>query len=326
MAEVYVQRTEYPAAPSLARRVSWGAVFAGLFVTIVVQLMLTLLGVSLGAATIEPLRQQSPDKGLALGSGIWLLVTGLISIWVGAFVAGRMAGGPLRTDGMLHGIVTWSVSTCATMFLLATAVGALLGGTGALLSGALAVGGSTTGSDQGGQMASLKNDVKNLFPQAGSLLPPTGRTESPQTSGQQTSGTSDQQASSSQTQSPGQLTELARNDAELAAAVAAMEKNSGASKSPGDREQVLNILAAKHQMNESQAAALVDQWDEQFQQLKGRVEQKAREVGDTAARGVSQGALWASIALLLGLLVAAWGGWVGTASLPFTEPERVAAP
>src|SRR5438445_1748014 len=139
--EVIVDRTQVSAAPSLARRVSWGAILAGLFVTIIIQLLFTLLGVAVGAANIDALRDQSSTRHFTTASGIWLLATGLISVWIGACVTGRLCGGPLRSDGLIHGIVTWSVSTCATMFLLATTAGALLGGTGAILNGALAIGG-----------------------------------------------------------------------------------------------------------------------------------------------------------------------------------------
>src|SRR5262245_14570572 len=158
-----IETDPIPAAPSLMRRVSWGAIFAGFFVTLVVQMMLTLLGAAIGLASIEPMRESQPGQGIALGAGIWLLTSGLASIWVGACVAGRLSGGPLRSDGLVHGVVTWSLSTCATLLLLATAAGALIGGTGALLSGALAVGNKSFGQDQ---TASLQDQVKSLFPQA----------------------------------------------------------------------------------------------------------------------------------------------------------------
>src|SRR5882724_1683610 len=160
--------------PSLTRRVSWGAIFAGFFVTMVIQLTLTLLGAAVGAASLEPFRDQHSGQRMAITSGIWLLVTGLISIWVGACVAGRLSGGPRRGDGLIHGIVAWSVSTCATLALLATTIGAVIGGTAALLGGALELGNLTKSE---GTSAPLQEQVKNLFPQAGPLLPPTGRTE-----------------------------------------------------------------------------------------------------------------------------------------------------
>ena len=92
----------------------------------VIQLTLTLLGAAVGAASLEPFREPHSGQKVAIASGIWLLASGLISIWVGACVAGRLCGGPQRADGLIHGIVAWSVSTCATLALLATTLGAAM--------------------------------------------------------------------------------------------------------------------------------------------------------------------------------------------------------
>src|SRR5947209_2616649 len=194
--EVIIDKTRVCAeAPSLARRVSWGAIFAGLFVTVVIQLLFTLLGLAVGMVSIDSMRDPNSGHKLAMGAGIWLLVTGLISIWVGSCVAGRLCGGPLRSDGLIHGIVSWSVSTCATMLLLATTAGALLGGTGALLNGAIAVGGAATGNDT--SMASLQDS----FAQSTAKLSPTGRSENSQTDQNQNAQTAQQQNQSADQQS-----------------------------------------------------------------------------------------------------------------------------
>jgi hypothetical protein len=253
-------------------------------------------GIAIGIANIEPLRGQTSAQSMALGSGIWLLVTGLISIWVGAWVSGRLSGGPLLADGMLHGVVTWCVSMVAMFYLLATAVGAVLGGTGALVGGAMS-------QSSGGQspVSALGDEIKAMFPQAGKLLPPTGRSENEQV--------------------PGQITKFAAEDPELADALARLEKNGGVSKSTQDRDQVINLLTTKHNLNQQDASNLLNQWDQAFQQEQA----KAGQVASQAAEGLSQGALWGFIALVLGLLVAAWGGWAGTASLP-RPLEAVPAP
>jgi hypothetical protein len=161
------------------------------------------------------------------------------------------------------------------------------------LSGTLAVGNKTFGRQN--ETASLQDQVKSLFPQAGALLPPTGRTES-------------------NSQTPGSLTQVAQQDPEVATALARMEKN-GANETQ-DRDQLVNLLTTKHSMTQQQATDLVNQWDQNSQQAKNQTEQKAREVGDKAARGTSRAALWGFIGLLLGLLAAAWGGWTGAASIP----------
>jgi hypothetical protein len=289
--EVYLETVGPRPAPSLFKRVSWGAIFAGLFVTMVIQFMLTLLGVAIGAATIDPLHERNPAEGLATGSMIWLVASGLISTFVGAFFAGRLSGGPRRADGLLHGIVTWSAMTLTTIFLLASATGAVLGGLGTLIGGAIRTG-SQMDQSQSGQspLAGITEKVKQ---QANSVLPPTGREGS-----------------------SGQLTDLARQDGELAAALAKMEKNGGAAASQTDKDQVINLLTSKHSMDRQQAESQVTQWDQQFQQARGQVEEKARQTGAVAAKNVSKGALWGFIGLLLGMIVAAWGGWAGTGSLP----------
>lgn len=302
--ELYLEPTLSRSPAFLYRRISWGAVFAGLMVSIVTQLTLTLLGVTIGAATVDPLQEQDPTKGLALGSAIWLLATGLISMFFGAYIAGRLSGGPRRADGLLHGVVTWSAATLAMIFLAVTATGTLVGGLGRLVGGAMSKAPSSQGSAQSSSMASVEEKVKELFPQTEALLP-TGRGQ-PETPA-------------------GTLSNLAKDDAQLAAALAKMETHGGAAQSPSDRDEALNLLVTKHGMEQQQAMNMITQWDQQIQQTKAQAEEKARQVGDVAANKLSQGALWAFIALLLGGSIAAWGGWVGTASLP-RRIETVAAP
>jgi len=117
---------------------------------------------------------------------------------------------------------------------------------------------------------------------------------------------------------PGQLTALAQQDPQLAAALDRVERNGGTSQSPRDRDQIINLLTSKHNLSQQDAANLVNQWEQQFQQVRAQTDQKAKQVGQAAAEGISQGALWSFLALLLGLLAAAWCGWAGTASLPKT--------
>jgi hypothetical protein len=308
--------------PSLTRRVSWGAIFAGFFVTMVVQLTLTLLGAAIGIASLEPFREPHSGQKVAIASGIWLLVSGLISIWVGACVAGRLCGGPRRADGLIHGIVAWSVSTCATLALLATAVGTAIGGTAALLGGALELGNLTKSE---GATSSLQEQVQSLFPQSGSTLAPTGRTEpgaqqqqptdqgaqkQPSEQGKQQQPTPDQGA-----QQPAKLNDLAQKDPDLSAALSEMQKKGGATQATQARDKAVSILTSKYNMDQQQAANAVQQWDQDSQQRGQQTEQKVQQAAAAATRGLESGALWGFIALALGLIFAAWGGWAGTASL-----------
>ncbi|RZL93756.1 MAG: hypothetical protein EOP82_06530 [Variovorax sp.] len=56
--------------PTPWRRVSWGAVIAGVVIAMVLQLVLSLLGTGLGLSPIDPMSYSSPDPrtfGIAAG-------------------------------------------------------------------------------------------------------------------------------------------------------------------------------------------------------------------------------------------------------------------
>jgi len=127
--------------PIIAKRVSWPAVFAGLVIGLAIQLLLSLLGVAIGASTIDPLRGDTPGKGIAIGAGIWFLISGLIATYVGACVAAYLSGSPRKSDRMLHAILSWGMASLVTAFLLSSSLGALVGGTMRVVSNA--AGGAT---------------------------------------------------------------------------------------------------------------------------------------------------------------------------------------
>src|SRR5438105_13848852 len=104
---------------------SWGAVFAGVITALATQLVLTLIGVAIGLATLSPATGERPSgNALGAGAGIWLVVSSLISLFLGGYIAGRLGG---TFNGWLHGLTTWGTVTILTIMLLTTAVGNLIG-------------------------------------------------------------------------------------------------------------------------------------------------------------------------------------------------------
>lgn len=57
-------------------------------------------------------------------------------------MASRLAGIPRRTDGLLHGLLTWAVVTLFTFYLLTTTMGRLIGGVTGVADRALSGSGS----------------------------------------------------------------------------------------------------------------------------------------------------------------------------------------
>ena len=104
--------------------IRWGAVLAGVAVGISVQLVLTLLGIASGLSMTSVQQGEAPGTGALVWAGVSMLVSAL----VGAYVAGRMSGLKRKTDGILHGVVSWAVTTLLFVVLATSAGGSLLSG------------------------------------------------------------------------------------------------------------------------------------------------------------------------------------------------------
>lgn len=271
MGDVFESTHGALAAPAVLRRVSWGAIFAGVTAAIAVQLLLNLLGAGVGAATINP---QQPGQGLALGAAIWFVVSSVISLFVGGWIAGRLAGIPNKRDGALHGFVTWSLASLALVYLLSTAVGGLLGGAASVLGQTASLAG------RGAQAATPA--VTNVIAQATGVTPE---------------------------QVEADAGDLAR-DSNFQAFVAGVIRNGQVT--PQDRQALANLLVNRRNMSMQEANATIDRWQAQIAQGVQQTKQTAAQAAKTAASGVSKGAFGSFFALLLGLIAAVAGSWAGT--------------
>lgn len=117
--------TTYPAYDRPFARISWGAIFAGAIIALATQIVLSLIGMAIGLATLSPATGDSPSgTALGTGAGIWIVISSLVSLFLGGYIAARLAG---RFNGWLHGLITWGTLTLLTLLLLTTAAGQLIG-------------------------------------------------------------------------------------------------------------------------------------------------------------------------------------------------------
>jgi hypothetical protein len=115
-------------AGTFLKRVSWGAIFAGAVIALVLEICLILLGMGIGFANINPVTEQHPFAGFGTRSGIWMGISFLISLFAGGYVTARLAGSLQTVNGILHGLVVWGIVSLASVYLMTTAAGSLLGG------------------------------------------------------------------------------------------------------------------------------------------------------------------------------------------------------
>jgi len=99
--------------------VHWGAVFAGVIVALVGQLLFTLLGAGLGAATFD----DSSADTIALGAFAWWLVSGIAAGFAGGWAAGWVSGSAPsvdRIEGAWQAFLSWALAALIAASLVLT--------------------------------------------------------------------------------------------------------------------------------------------------------------------------------------------------------------
>lgn len=104
-----------------ANRINWGAILGGTSIGLFVQLLLIVLGIAIGLTALEP--GQRVGQGFGISTALYFAITSIISVFIGAWAAGRFSGLVLKYDGLLHGITTLSLITLISLFSLSSGFG-----------------------------------------------------------------------------------------------------------------------------------------------------------------------------------------------------------
>ncbi len=324
------------------RRVSWGAIFAGLVTALAVQLVLGLFASSWGSGTLDFAQEKQPFSGLGTGTIIWAVVSSLLSLFAGGWVASHLAGRSRQTDHVLHGVVTWGLTSLAMFYLLTTTVGAVLTGAFGVIGKSVSfLGRGVTQAVQAaglGEMPSL--DLSEIKQEAKTLLAQTGKKELQPDQLESTAkrmGNQAEAGAESAAKNPQQADQTIEGviDRVLARSENVLEEV--------DQEAIVNVLVARTDMSKVEAQKTVSRWTQTAQDaaqkvkaLRVQAEEQAIAAADETARAVSQASLWAAIFLLISGIAAALGGYVGglpdkksVTPNPFTrsepEPRRASA-
>ena len=188
-----------------------------------------------------------------------------------------LAGISEHKDGLLQGFTTWGLTTLATLMLLTSAVGGLIGGSASLLGKAM--------DASGHGLSSASPMLSNLASQATGITPAQVQ------------------------QQAGDLV----SDPRFQTVVSSVIRNGDVT--PQDRNNLVELVAQKQNISPEQANQEVTGWQQQLLQAKQQAGATAVDVADKAASGVSRTALLGFFALLLGAIAAMAGGWVGSASV-----------
>ncbi len=309
-----------------ARRISWSAVFAGVLVAIITQLLLSLLGLGIGLSTIDPLEERNPAAGLGIGAAIWYGISSLISLFLGGWVAGRLAAAPRTFDNTLHGVLTWSLTTLLTFYLLTTTVGRIIGGVSRFVGNAVGTVGNVVGNAASSAAPEIADAVKdnareegidlsNLKAEFNQVLRQTGK---PGLQPEALERQADQATSEAQSAANRAAQNPQRADENLEALFDRVFNRGQNAAAQVDREALVNVITARTGQSREEAGQTVDNWissynqaRQQWEQTKDQVAQKTREAADQAASATSRAAIFTFFGLLIGLAAAGYGGKKG---------------
>jgi len=118
-AEVREPRDLAPDLVGVKSRVSWSAIFAGAVIALACYLVLTLLFAAIGISLTET---NVRANTIAVGVLIAMLLTMVVSLFVGGWVATQLTAGENRQEAVIYGLLTWAAVTAASVFLVGMGV------------------------------------------------------------------------------------------------------------------------------------------------------------------------------------------------------------
>jgi hypothetical protein len=272
----------------LINKISWGAVLAGVVVALVAQLILNMIGIGIGASTLDPhggAADNPTATGFSIGAAIWWTLSGVLAALAGGYAAGRLAGKPKESTAGWHGLTAWALTTLIVFYLLT----------------------STLGSVIGGAYRTVTNAAGNIASTAGGAVQTAAQAAAPSLA----SGATDPFASIEQSLRgvTGGNDPAALRDAAIASVRAALTSNQQQAQEA--RERAAQAISRAQSIPIEQARTRVQQYEQQYRQAVDSAKQQATEAADVAAKAVSRGALFGSLALLLGAAAGWWGGRMG---------------
>lgn len=305
------------------RRISWGAIIAGTLVALVTMMLLNLLGIGIGLGSINPMEEAQPFSGLGTGTIIWWVVSNLIAIFAGAYVAGKLAGVPSTSTSTMHGILSWCVYTLVSFWVLTSAVGSIVSGVGSVVSGTLSAAGSgveaAVGTNQGSGDQSGLISFGDIKQEANRILDRRQNVAYVPDSVERVAEDVHYKMSEEANMSTQDIRDVSM----------AVLFEGGKLKENIRREDIVTALENETDLSRQEANEVADVMVREYndarqvlQEFQQEAKQQAEETGQKVADATSRAAIWAFVALALGAVVSGVGGLTGKPkTVPVEEVE-----
>ena len=326
--------------------ISWQSIIAGAITTLAISIVLAVLGVALGFTVVKP-RSDHPASGLGTAFGVWGVISVIVSLAAGGFVAGMFASG----KGAEHGFMVWATVLIVGALFSSAAVGMAVRTVGSVVkgfgSGAASVA-SSVGSAMGDGVSNLAHgamdqiqkhvglefDADQLGDKVTATLRDTGidslqpdflkdklreaksdlRSALQKISGD--TGNYEQVISEFLNKQKARFDSITK-DVDKNTAVTALMKKRDMSKQ--DAEEAVDGALYAYNRAVSKAKEAVNEIQQQIQDTKEQLREtaeQARITADRFASSAAKSALAAAVALILGAVVCVYAGHCGNRYSP----------
>jgi hypothetical protein len=108
-------------------RVQWGPIIAGVLTSIATLLILSVLGLAIGASVFEP---RDAGESIGTGAAIWGALSAIVAFFLGGWVAAKTAavGGP--GSGMINGLMVGATILALLLWLVGSGIASIVGAIG----------------------------------------------------------------------------------------------------------------------------------------------------------------------------------------------------
>jgi hypothetical protein len=279
----------------------WGAVFAGTVLAVGLWVLLQTLGMGLGLSAINT-DDAGSLRGVGIGTGIWSIIASLIAMFVGAILAGRLAGTREPKVGAMHGSVMWALACGIGLWAMFSIIASLASGAtrvGGVAANATSsvVSGAVAGSENlGAAGKALGIDASDLVAPINDRLRAQGK--------------------------PGVTAD------QLNATARAVAQR-GVREGKLDRAVLVEELARNTQLSRADAEDIANQFGDRYEQVTtqvktrvGALEQRAEHAALEAADKTGKALLLGGVMMLLSLGAALAGGALGARNTARTLVSR----
>lgn len=105
-------------------RVQWGPIIAGLISALTIFLLLTVLGIGIGASVLDP---NNGGDDVGTWAAVWGAITAILAFFIGGWVAAKTAAVGGEFGGLMNGLMVGAAGLVLIVYLTSTGLGNLFG-------------------------------------------------------------------------------------------------------------------------------------------------------------------------------------------------------